>query len=236
MTATLLSVTATVKTSLSNSAQDPVAKSLHPAPEQVSQWVILAQLLRPQGRKGEILAELLTDFPERFDTQKRVFLAPPGFTGPADDARVTEVAAYWLPVGKNRGRIVFHFTGIDSITAAETFCGLEVIVPAAERVELDDDANYVSDLVGCTVVDLADRGQPFTVGTVTDVHFAMTPDGSRRLEDAAPLLAVETAEGEEVLVPFAKAFMLSLDPIQKLIEMSLPRGLLEINRAQNRQS
>ena len=219
-----------MNTSSSNPAQDPIAKSVDPAPDQVSQWVVLAQLLRPQGRKGEILAELLTDFPERFDTQKRVCLAPPGFTGTADHARATEVEAYWLPVGRNQGRIVFHFTGVDSINAAETFSGLEVIVPAAERVVLEDDASYVSDLVGCTVVDLTDRAQPFTVGAVMDVHFAMTPDGSRRLEDAAPLLAVETAEGEEVLIPFAKAFILTLDPVQKLIEMSLPPGLLEINR------
>jgi 16S rRNA processing protein RimM len=206
--------------------QDPIA-----TPEQVPQWVVLAQLLRPQGRKGEILAELLSDFPERFDDRKRVFLAPASFTGPESAARVAEVAAWWLPVGKNQGRIVFHFTGIDSINAAEPLSGLEVIVPETERMELDEDANYISDLIGCTVFDLANPGQPISVGTVTDVHFATTPDGGRRLEDAAPLLAVETAEGDEVLIPFAKAFLVSLDAGGKRIEMSLPPGLLEVNRS-----
>ena len=212
-----------VKTSPPNPEQDPIANRESPAPEQVPQWVVLAQLLRPQGRKGEILAELYTDFPERFDTQKRVFLAPTNFTGPEAAARIAEVAAYWLPVGKNEGRIVLHFTGIDSINAAEPFAGLEVIVPATERVELDDeDANYISDLIGCTVFDLADPSQPVSIGIITDVQFATTPDGSRRLEDAAPLLAIETAVGDEVLVPFAKAFLVSLDPGHKRIEMSLP--------------
>jgi len=219
-----------VKTSQPNPAQDPIAIRDAPAPDQVPQWVVLAQLLRPQGRKGEILAELFTDFPERFDTQKRVFLAKPGFTGPESGARVAEVAAYWLPVGKNAGRIVLHFAGIDSINAAEPLSGLEVIVPETERVELEDDANYISDLIGCTVVDLAVPDHPVTVGTVTDVHFATTPDGGRRLDEAAPLLAVETAEGDEVLVPFVKAFIHSLDPEHKRIEMSLPPGLLEVNR------
>jgi 16S rRNA processing protein RimM len=220
-----------VKTSPSNLAQDPIANRDTPVPEQVPQWVVLAQLLRPQGRKGEILAELLTDFPERFDTQKRVFLAPANFTGPESEARVAEVAAHWLPVGKNEGRIVLHFTGVDSINAAELLSGLDVIIPATERIELeDDDASYISDLIGCTVFDLADSKNAVTVGIVTDVHFATTPDGNRRLEDAAPLLAIETAEGDEVLIPFAKAFLLSLDIENRRIEMSLPPGLIEVNR------
>lgn len=220
-----------MKTSPPNLAQDPIANRESLAQAQALQWVVLAQLLRPQGRKGEILAELLTDFPERFDIQKRVFLAPANFAGSESAARLAEVSDYWLPVGKNQGRIVLHFSGIDSINAAEPLSGLEVIVPVTERVELDDeDASYISDLIGCVVFDMADPAPPVSVGTVTDVQFATTPDGNRRLEDAAPLLVIETAGGEEVLVPFAKSFLISLDPEHKRIKMSLPPGLLEVNR------
>lgn len=219
-----------LKTSSHNPAKDPIANRDTPAPEQVPQWVVLAQLLRPQGRKGEILAELFTDFPERFDSRKRVFLAASGFAGAESDARSAEIAAWWLPTGKNQGRIVLHFAGIDSINAAEPLCGLEVVIPEDERVELDEDTSYVSDLIGCTVFDLVDPSQPASVGTVTDVQFAMSPDGNRRLEEAAPLLSVETPEGDEVLIPFAKAFLIFLDPARKRIEMSLPPGLLEVNR------
>jgi 16S rRNA processing protein RimM len=186
--------------------------------------------LRPQGRKGEVLADLLTDFPERFETHPRVFLAPQGFAGTPDEARSIEVSAFWLPVGRNQGRIVLHLAGIDSINAAELLSGLDVIIPETERLALDEDASYVSDLVGCTLYDLALSGNPLAVGVVTDVQFATTPDGSRRLDDAAPLLAVETPEGDEVLVPFVKAFIISLDPAAKRIEMSLPPGLLDVNR------
>ncbi len=206
-----------------------------PAPEQVQQWLVLAHLLRPQGRKGEILAELLTDFPERFETRKRVFLAPPGFVGVESAARLAEVSAFWLPLGKNEGRIVLHLYGIDSINDAEPLSGLEVIVPASERSELDEDSTYISDLIGCAVFDLANPSpsasvEPVLVGIVTDVQFATTPDGTRRLDEAAPLLAVETASGEEVLIPFVKAFIVALDPARKRIEMSLPPGLVEVNR------
>jgi len=193
-------------------------------------WISVAHLLRPQGRKGELLAELLTDFPERFETHPRVFLAAPGFTGTAAQARTAEVAAFWLPVGRNEGRIVLHLTGSDSIESAEKLMGLDVLIPASERPELDDDTNYVSDLIGCTLYDLA-SGQETAIGTVSDLQFPTTPDGARRLEEAAPVLEVEGLEGEEILIPFAKHFLVSVDVAAKKILMRLPDGLLEIYRA-----
>ena len=199
-------------------------------PDPVTQWVVLARLLRPQGRKGEILAELFTDFPESFDTRRYLFLAPSGFTGPEPHTRPAEVSAWWLPLGKNEGRIVLHFEGITSINEAEPLCGLEVVVPASERTQLDAESTYISDLIGCVVSDVASLNQPVQIGIVNDIHFATSPDGSRRLDEAAPLLAVETPHGDEVLIPFVKAFIVTLDPAHKRIEMSLPPGLVEVNR------
>jgi 16S rRNA processing protein RimM len=189
-------------------------------------WIVLAHLLRPQGRKGEVLAELFTDFPERFEDQRRVFLAAPGFDGNEAEARSAEVAAFWLPVGKNAGRVVLQFAGIDTISNAESIAGLDVLVPREERLPLDDESVYISELVGCTVYD-----GPTPVGVVEEVQFAMTADGGRRLDDAAPLLAVNSPDGDEILIPFAKAFLVSVNTDAKRIEMTLPEGLIEVNRA-----
>ncbi|MEO6806962.1 MAG: ribosome maturation factor RimM [Edaphobacter sp.] len=194
--------------------------------QSTSSWIVLAHLLRPQGRKGEVLAELFTDFPERFESQRRVYLAAPGFDGEADDARAAEVIAFWLPVGKNQGRIVLHFAGTDSISDAESVAGLDVVVPREERLRLDDESVYISELIGCTVHDGAS-----TVGVVEDVQFAMSADGARRLDEAAPLLTVRSPDGDEVLIPFAKSFLVSVDTEAKRIEMTLPAGLVEINRS-----
>ena len=188
-------------------------------------WVTLAVLLRPQGRKGEVLAELLTDFPERFADEARVFLARPGFAGPEHEARAMTVLGHWLPVGRNHGRVVLSFAGVESISAAEELVGFEVLVPESERVELEENAEYVSDLVGCAVFDGDSH-----VGEVMGVEFAMTPDGARRLAEAAPLLTIETAAGEEVLIPYVKTFLVTLDLERKRIEMALPEGLVELNR------
>jgi len=188
-------------------------------------WIVLAHLLRPQGRKGEVLAELFTDFPERFEVHRRVFLAAPGFNGTETEARSAEVAAFWLPLGKNEGRVVLQFSGIDTISDVETIAGFDVLVPHDERLPLDEESVYISELIGCTVYD-----GPEAVGVVDDVQFAMTADG-RRLDDAAPLLAVTSLEGDEVLIPFAKAFLVAVDTVAKRIEMKLPEGLIEVNRS-----
>jgi 16S rRNA processing protein RimM len=189
-------------------------------------WIVLAHLLRPQGRKGEVLAELFTDFPERFETQKRVFLAAPGFNGEPAEARQAEIVAFWLPLGKNEGRVVLQFAGIGTISDAETLAGQDVVVPHEERLPLNDESVYISELIGCTVYN-----GTAPVGVVDDVQFAITADGGRRLDDAAPLLAVTSVEGDEVLVPFAKAFLVAVDTEAKRIDMKLPDGLIEVNRS-----
>jgi 16S rRNA processing protein RimM len=171
-----------------------------------------------------LLAELFTDFPERFGKQRRVFLAAPGFNGDESEAHSVDVVAFWLPVGKNEGRIVLQFAGIDSIADAESIAGRDVIVPFNERLPLHDESVYISELIGCTVYH---GSKP--VGVVEDVQFSMTADGSRRLEDAAPLLSVTSDQGGEVLIPFVKAFLVRLDTEAKRIEMKLPDGLIEVN-------
>jgi 16S rRNA processing protein RimM len=201
--------------------------------ESASQWIVLAHILRPQGRKGEVLADLFTDFPERFGQHPQVWLAPAGFADQSAagaaaevEAESAEVASHWLPVGRNVGRIVFHFAGVDSIEKAQQLAGKDVLIPLAERMPLASGDTYVSDLIGCTVYD---RGR--TLGVVDSVQFPTSPDGSRRLEDAAPLLSVKSPQGDEVLVPFASAFLLDLDVAAKSIRMALPEGLVELNRA-----
>jgi 16S rRNA processing protein RimM len=207
--------------------------------DSAAQWIVLARILRPQGRSGEVLADLFTDFPDRFLQQPRVWLAPLGFSDspaaaalePTPPLQIAEVASFWLPVGRNAGRIVLRFAGFDSIKQAEQLAGKEVLVPLAERTPLADGASYISDLIGCTVYD---RDRP--LGTVAAVDFPTTPDGARRLDAAAPLLVLTSPSGDQVLVPFARAFLLALDPAAKSIRMALPEGLAELNLQPSNQS
>lgn len=171
----------------------------------------MAQLIRPQGRRGEVLAEILTDFPERFAGMREAFLERQEH--PTPEPIILEQS--WL----HKGRVVLKFAGVDDISAAETLRGAELVIPAAERMPLDEDAAYIHDLTGCQLIDLAQPGQP-SIGTIRDVI---------QQENTTDLLVVVGQDGVEHWIPFAKAYLLRIDLPGRRLEMNLPAGLLEIN-------
>ncbi len=185
-------------------------------------WVAVAHLLRPQGRKGEVLAELLTDFPERLVGRPRLFLAAEGFTGTPEEARACQVTDCWLPKGRNEGRVVLALDGVGSIDEAEALGGLDLLVEAEHRLPLEEGAAYISDLVGCSVY----NGERL-VGVVTEVEFPTSADGRRRMEEGTPLLQLTLPDGDEAMVPFTRAFLREFDPARKVLRMELPEGLVD---------
>jgi len=172
--------------------------------------VTLARILRPRGLRGEVAAEILTDFPERLPKLSEVWLA-----GGRSAPRLVRVQRCWLSPSRG-GQAVFHFADINCIEDAEPLRGLEVQVPIEERAELAAGNYFVGDLIGCEVWE---AGAASALGSVRDVEF---PGG-------APLLAVETREGE-VLVPLAAEFCLRIDVQAKRIDVTLPEGLRDLNR------
>jgi 16S rRNA processing protein RimM len=190
----------------------------HP-PEADEAWVWLARIGRPQGRKGEVFAEILTDFPEKFAERKRLWLLSAAATLPAARAsapRQIELAAHWL----HKGGVVLHFAGVDSISSAEALNGLVVAIPRAERAALGEDEAYIGDLIGCALVDVA-GAEPVAVGEIEAVD---TTAG------AAALLVVRGARGE-ILIPYAKSYLRKIDLEARRIEMALPVGLVDLNTA-----
>lgn len=187
-------------------------------------WLAVAHLVRPQGRKGELLAELWTEFPDRFGGQPRVYLAPPAFGGSPEQARTATVTSFWLPKGKQDGRVVLGLDISHSISEAEQLAGNDVLVPLVERRALDQDAVYVHDLVGCTVVDRSE-----VVGTVEEVLSIAGP-ASTDAPEAAPVLVVTGEDKTEYLIPFARAYLRSIDLEQRRVEMTLPEALLDVYR------
>lgn len=165
-------------------------------------------MVKTQGRRGEVAAELHTDFPERFPQRERLYaLAPEG------TRRELRLEDSW----PHLGRYVLKFRGVDSISEAEALVGCELQIPAAERAALEPGVAYVSDLVGCAVWDVA--GGRTEIGSVIDVQFGA---------GEAPLLVVRSKK-KEFLVPFAKEFLLLLDLPGHRIEMRLPPGLLDVD-------
>jgi 16S rRNA processing protein RimM len=192
-------------------ASGPLGEAAVTAPED---WTWLGRIRRPQGRKGEVFADVLTDFPEKFAERRKLWLLGGSGVGGRALTREIELVNHW----PHKGGVVLHFAGVDSISAAETLKGLIVAIPRAERAELGEDEVYVGDLIGCALVDVA-GAEPVVVGEIEEVDRTAGP---------VALLVVRGAAGE-VLIPFAKSYLRKIDLEAKRVEMALPEGLVELN-------
>jgi 16S rRNA processing protein RimM len=195
-----------------------------------AEFVTIARVAKTQGRHGEVAATLLTDFPELFETRKKLFAL--GGTGNAKQSGTADVARRRLDLDEHwfhKGMVVLKFAGVDSISDAETLVGSEIQVPRSERAALGSDEFYVSDLIGCTVTDSGRE-----IGRVKDVQFG---------SGEAPLLVIEgglisggvISGNKEYLVPFAAAYIEKIALEQKRLEMKLPEGLLELDAPLNQE-
>ena len=66
------------------------------------EYITLARIAKPQGRRGEVIADLFTDFPEKFAERRRLY---------AWDTRTARreliLEEHWL----HKGRVVLKFSG-----------------------------------------------------------------------------------------------------------------------------
>jgi len=196
-----------------------------------SKFVTVARILRARGNKGEVSAELFTDFPDRLKTFKEVFFAD-GKTAP----RSTQLKSFWID-RNHPGFGVFHFEGVSSINEAEKLRGLEIQIPFEQRVTLPAGKYFVTDLIGCSVFELPIEPPvvssspcslseaPALLGTVRDVFLP----GESQL--GTPLLAVDTSSGE-LLIPLAEDICKKIDIAARRIEVLLPEGLRDPEEAE----
>jgi 16S rRNA processing protein RimM len=167
--------------------------------------IIVARAVRTRGLKGELLADLLTDFPERFEARKQLVALSP------DGKRATvELEDYWF----QNGRVVLKLSGYDGVDAAKEFVGYEFCVPETERVELAEGEYYDFELEGCSVTELSGN----SIGRVR----AVLKTGG------VAILAVVDDTDKEVLVPLAESIVVIIDIPSKKIVVDPPEGLFEL--------
>jgi len=195
------------------------------SPEQ--KFVTVARILRARGNKGEVAAELLTDFPERLPGIKEMFLHAENGT-----RRGMTLREFWVD-RNHAGKCVFNFEGVDSINDAEKLRGLEIQIPFAKRAVLPSGRYFVTDLIGCSVFEL-----PMTEPTVASspCSLAKAPELLGKVRDVyfpgegqpgTPLLALDAAQGE-MLVPLAEDICTAINVSARRIEVRLPEGLRDL--------
>jgi 16S rRNA processing protein RimM len=169
------------------------------APRAFSDLVVIGRVVKPQGRKGEVLTHSLSDRPDRFPSLRRAFVP-----GPGGGAREVTVTSCW----PHKGRFVLKLEGVDSIDEAEGYRGLEIRIEEDELTPLPEGSYYHHQLRGLCAEDAA--GRP--LGTVVD----LLETGA-----AAPVLVVR-GEGGESLIPLAAPFVTRVDLSRGLLVAVLP--------------
>ena len=167
--------------------------------------IVVARVARTRGLRGEVLADLSTDFPERFDGLDTVIgIAPDG------SRRSLQIEEHWF----HQHRIVLKFASFDSIDEARELAGYQLAVPASERIELPADHFYEWELAGCRVENID--------GTLIGlVHEVMHTGG-------VEILVVAGNAGREMLIPMAQDICVEIDVARKVIRVDPPEGLLEL--------
>ena len=166
--------------------------------------VAVAQAVRTRGLRGELVAELLTDFPARFEgLEKLVGISPKG-----ERIQLT-LEKHWF----QGARVILKFAGYDSIEQASALVGYEFAVPETEAVELEADEFYDWELEGCRVETLAGE----EIGRVRGIWRT----------GGVPLLIIASTAGRDHLIPLAESICVEIDIERKLIRADVPEGLLE---------
>lgn len=169
-----------------------------------NELVIIARAVKPRGLKGEIVAELLTDFPDRFEELKELILV-----SPRGERTTKRLEDYWF----QNDRVVLKMADYDDVDTAKELVGFEFAVPESERVLLPADHYYDWELEGCTVK-VGDE----SIGTVNSV---LRTGG-------AEILVVIDNSGKERLIPLADSIVVEVDAPGKTIVIDPPEGLLDL--------
>jgi 16S rRNA processing protein RimM len=169
-----------------------------------SDLVIIARAVKPRGLKGELVAELLTDFPERFEGLEELVLVSPG-----RERRVGRLENYWF----QNDRVILKLAGYDDVEAAKELVGFEFAVPESERVPLPSDHYYDWELEGCTV-----KVGSESIGKVQSV---IRTGGTE-------ILAIADENGKESLIPLVDSIVVEIDAAGKTIVVDPPEGLLDL--------
>ena len=164
--------------------------------------VAVGRVLRPHGVRGEVVVEVLSDVPARFQKGSRL-------TG-------VRAGSPSLPLTVAAGRVhktgaVVRFEGYEDRERAGELRGLDLEVPRAEVPKARRGTYYQFELLGCLC-----RDHGAELGRVVEV-----------VEDGGGVMLIVEGEGRRIPVPFVKEFLRKVDVATGRIDLALPEGLLE---------
>ena len=166
--------------------------------------IVVAEILRPRGIRGELLARSQTDIPGRLESLGKAHVLLPN----GEDLPI-EIEQAW----SHKESWILKFLGVDSIESADTYRGGDLWVSRADRGKLKDGEFFQSDLQGCEVFDSRTGN---LVGVVEGWQ-----------EYGGPPLMEVAIGGRVAMIPFIAAEC-QVNLSERTIRVNLPEGLLEL--------
>ncbi len=170
--------------------------------EDLPETVTVGRVLRPQGVRGEVVVEVLSDVADRFAKGSRLMGVRDG-----QPSQPLEVAASRA----HKSGAVVRFAGCEDRDRAEELRGLWLEVPRSQVPAAEAGTYYQYELLGCLC-----RVSGEELGRVAEV-----------VEDGGGLLLIVEGEGRRIPVPFVREFLREVDVAGARIELALPPGLVE---------
>lgn len=169
-------------------------------------WVLLAEVDRPRGLRGEVVARLHADDPARLDSVGLLRIVPP-----EGEPRETRLEG-WKRKGE---RVVLKLSGVDSVEEAEELRNCEILIARSSSPEQAPGGRFFAhELEGLRVQTRDGR----ELGRV-----------DRLLSPSGQTLLVVKGEQGEILVPLVEAICVEVDPGRGLILIDPPEGLVDLN-------
>ncbi len=163
-------------------------------------FLAVGKLRRPHGVHGEIIMDVLTDFPERIHQGITLYVGP--------DHQPLKLRSLR---GHAAGMLV-AFDGYHTPEQASELRNQIAYVPAADRPPLPVGEYYHHQLIGLKVVD--EKGE--VLGKVTEILATGATD----------VYVVRPEMGAEILIPAADEFILDTDLERGMLRVHVAPGLL----------
>ncbi|WP_269623793.1 ribosome maturation factor RimM [Prochlorococcus marinus] len=170
-------------------------------------WMLIGEIVAPQGLRGDIRIKPSSDFPERFTKPGKRWIQK-------TNELPTEIKLKKGTLVPGKSIYVLSIEGVSNRSSAEEIIGWKLVIPVDSRPTLNKDEYHYFDLIGLE----ARKGPQMTlIGYVTDL-----------IKGGNDLLEIELVEGKKVLVPFVKEIVPEIEIREKWLLINPPPGLLEL--------
>ena len=169
----------------------------------MEQTLKIGVIVKPQGIRGEVKVQPLTDDINRFKKLKEVIIDDKTY-------RVTNAVI-------GGGTVFLSISGISDRNSAEAFRGKYLHVTRENAVELEEGRYFIVDIVGCALI----NSEGEMLGEVVDVFSSRTD-----------VFTIKCVDGRIMRFPFLKDTVINVDVNEKIIIVDKKR-LAEVSCYEN---